>query len=157
MRRQRVSRIDCALAFLVLVLGGLLVVAPLQKQEAGAVKLDREIALEKRAAERTVELLQQLDSLTSMRSIIERRSIGATFTRLVAEITQLIPDDAYLLELSVSHKEITIIGYAQAASGVISLLGESALFGEAKFLSPITRDQQSGREHFHIAVPLRGA
>jgi general secretion pathway protein L len=158
MRRPRLSWLDCGLALLALVVAGSLVLGPLQKREATAARLEREIVVEKERAERSAELRHQLDLLTStMGAVIDRQRRGPMFTLLVAELTRLMPDDTYVVELRIGEGRILMSGYAESASDLIGLLEGTLLFGEVKFISPITRDQQSGREGFQIAIALKGA
>jgi general secretion pathway protein L len=131
MRYPRVGYLDCGLALLALLFAGLLVLGPLHKREAAALRLEREIVVEKAGAERSATLRQQLDLLTStMGPVIDRRRRGPMCTLLLAELTRLMPDD------------------------LIGLLDGTPLFGEVKFLSPVTRDQETGREFFQIAIAL---
>jgi general secretion pathway protein L len=155
MRYPRVGYLDCGLALLALLFAGLLVLGPLHKREAAALRLEREIVVEKAGAERSATLRQQLDLLTStMGPVIDRRRRGPMCTLLLAELTRLMPDDTYAVELRIAEDQIIILGYAQAASNLIGLLDGTPLFGEVKFLSPVTRDQETGREFFQIAIAL---
>jgi general secretion pathway protein L len=155
MRYPRVGYLDCGLALLALLFAGLLVLGPLHKREAAALRLEHEIVVEKAGAERSAALRQQLDLLTStMGPVIGRRQRGPMCTLLLAELTRLMPDDTYAVELRIGEGHIMMLGYAQAASNLIGLLDATPLFGEVKFLSPVTRDQQTGREFFQIAIAL---
>jgi general secretion pathway protein L len=157
MQRLRVSWLDCGLALLALVFAGLLILSPLQKRETIAARLEREIVVEKERAERNAELRHQLGLLTStMGAVIDRQKRGPMFTLIVAELTRLMPDDTYAVELRIEERKLLVLGYSESASNVIGLLEQTLLFGEVELISPITRDQQSGRESFQIAIALKG-
>jgi general secretion pathway protein L len=150
-------RLDRALAAVLFVLVAFLLFIPLQNRMMTARELENEVTLEKRAAETSFRLRQELDHLTStMGVVIDRQKRGPRVTRLISEVTQLMPDDVYVSELSLKEEAIIIIGYAQSASNVIGLLETALSFGAVTVFSPITRDPQSGRERFHISVALKG-
>jgi general secretion pathway protein L len=156
MRSPRISRLDWALAVLALVLAGLVLVAPLQKQHAKLADLQRQVIVERSEAEKSLELRRQLEALTStVRFIIDRKKSTLTITGLLAELTRRIPDDAYVAHLHINNKEVRMRGYAQSVSDMIGALEGSPLFWKAEFLSPITRDSHNGREQFQISLGLR--
>ena len=154
--RPRIRRLDCALAVLALAFAGLVVVAPLQKLRAAATALERQITLESGGAEKSLALRQQLDDLMSKMQLIDNHTKSApAITRLIATLTRLIPDDAYLVELYIGGSELRVRGYGRSATDVIRSLESSPALLGAKFLSPITRDPHNGREHFQISIGLR--
>lgn len=156
MMDTRVSRVDWALAILALVFVGLLTIIPLQQQHGRVSDLEHEVVVEESRAEKALKLRQELDVVTSeLQYLTERRSRTLMNTRVLAELTRLIPDEAYLVELHISDPEIRIRGSAESIPDVIAVLDGSALLFKPAFLSPITRDPQTGLEHFHISVGLR--
>jgi general secretion pathway protein L len=49
---------------------------------------------------------------------------------------------------------LQIQGESPAASGLIAVLEDSALFSNAKFVSPVTQDTTTGLERFQITVDV---
>ena len=72
------------------------------------------------------------------------------------ELTGIIPDSAWVRELSVDQATIRIDGYGDNASELISLIDASPHFTEVAFLSAITRGR-NGKEKFRIGCRLRDA
>lgn len=153
---SRVSWLDVALALLALVSTAAAVVLPLNKQYVTATDFDRKAATEKHEAEESLALRQQLDNLTStMNFIYDHKKTTTMMTRILAELTHLISDESYVVQLHVNDGQVRIHGHAQSASDLIRSLERSPVFWKAEFLSPITTDPQSGTEHFQIAVRIR--
>jgi general secretion pathway protein L len=68
------------------------------------------------------------------------------------EITQKLPDDAYLTTFRLRGAQIQLDGFARAASELIPKLEESSLFKNVKFGSPTTKAQ--GRDRFSISMDV---
>jgi general secretion pathway protein L len=73
---------------------------------------------------------------------------------VLAELTRLVPDQAYLAQLLLQDGEVQLHGSAATASDLIGLLDHSALFRAPQFRSPVTRDGRDGAERFHLSVEL---
>ena len=72
---------------------------------------------------------------------------------LLKALTEALPDTAWLLALSISDKKAEIRGYADQSTQLISLLEESPLFANVRFLSTITKGRD-GNEVFKIGFEL---
>ncbi|MGI9435180.1 MAG: PilN domain-containing protein, partial [Geminicoccaceae bacterium] len=77
-------------------------------------------------------------------------------TDVLAELTRLIPDHSYVVQLRVKDSKIEISGLAQKASDLIAILDRSTILTSPQFRSPVTRDTRSGKERFQISVDLIG-
>jgi general secretion pathway protein L len=73
---------------------------------------------------------------------------------LLKELTERIPETAWTQRFSLSGDTIEIEGYAEAASDLLPLLEASPRFGNAGFLSPITKGRD-GKERFRIGLKVR--
>jgi Tfp pilus assembly protein PilN len=69
------------------------------------------------------------------------------------EVTERIPESAWLQDLNYDDKGVQIYGYADSASELISLLEASPLFSDVVFLATITRGQD-GKERFRIGFKI---
>jgi Tfp pilus assembly protein PilN len=67
---------------------------------------------------------------------------------VLRELTELLPNDAWLTLLSIEPKGVELTGQANAASALIPLLENSPRFERAEFASPVTRGRD--REQFRI-------
>ncbi len=68
------------------------------------------------------------------------------------EITEKLPDDAYLTTFRLRGAQIQLDGFARAASELIPKLEESPRFKNVKFGSPTTKAQ--GRDRFSISMDV---
>jgi general secretion pathway protein L len=153
---SRVSRLDLALAALLPISAAAALGIDLHKQHATAADFDHKVAAARQEAERSLNLLENIADLTSsMKLIIDYKKVNIRLTRVLAELTHCIPDEAYVAQLDINDRDVRIKGYAQSASNLIGSLEQSPLFEKAEFLSPITIDPHNGRERFQIAVRIQ--
>jgi Tfp pilus assembly protein PilN len=115
--------------------------------DAELSRLRSEIANIDRIRSDSEALRERLDYLSAT------RSGHASALEILRELTQTIPETAWVRELTVSEKEVQLSGYADAASGLIPLLEDSPLFKDVVFLSTITKDKD-GKEYFRIGLKL---
>jgi general secretion pathway protein L len=151
----RTSRLNRALALLALALAAAAVVIPLQQQRSTADDLERQVAAARAEAEQSLALRDQLDALVATaRFVVDRKTGTPMSTRILAELTRLIPDQAYVNHLYMRDGEVQLQGFAQTASDLIGVLDQSSLFRAPQFRSPVTRDARTDLERFHIAVQI---
>lgn len=72
---------------------------------------------------------------------------------VLRELTRIIPETAWVQELSYRDKEIQLDGYAETATELIPLLEASPMFRDVVFLSSITRSRD-GKERFRIGLEI---
>lgn len=153
---SRMGRLDLALAVLALASAAAAIVLPLHKQYVTAAELDHKAVSARDEAEKGLALRQHLDNLTStMNFIFGHKKATVMITRVLAELTYVIPDEAYVVQLHVNDGKVRIHGYAQSVSDLIRSLERSPLFWKAEFVSPITPDPHNGGERFQIVVGVR--
>lgn len=81
---------------------------------------------------------------------------------ILKELTQLLPETAWIWNLKYNGKEIEISGFADSASDLISLLDKSPLFEKVEFLAPVTKERQmrpeglQEKERFKIKARIEG-
>jgi general secretion pathway protein L len=152
------SRLNRALAVLALLLAVAAVAIPLRHQRSTADELERHVAAARAAAEQSLTLREQLDELRAgVRFLIDRKTQTPLVTEMLAELTRLIPDQAYVVQLTLRGSELQLHGFANTASELIGLLDQSALFHAPQFRSPVTQDPRQEAERFHISVELTGS
>lgn len=89
------------------------------------------------------KLQKRKDSLMREVSELERiRSDEISKIEILKELTQLLPETAWIWNLKYNGKEIEISGFADSASDLISLLDKSPLFEKVEFLAPVTKERQ---------------
>ncbi|GBC60193.1 hypothetical protein DENIS_1144 [Desulfonema ishimotonii] len=70
---------------------------------------------------------------------------------ILRELTQLMPENTWIQDFSLSEKGGRINGFAESASELIPLLEGSPLFRDVVFLAAITRNKD-GKERFSIGL-----
>jgi general secretion pathway protein L len=75
-------------------------------------------------------------------------------SQILAEVTRVVPDQAYLLRLDWQDGSLQLEGLAEGAASLIGLLDGSPMFGAPQFRSPVTPDRRSALERFHVSVEL---
>jgi Tfp pilus assembly protein PilN len=107
--------------------------------------------------------VKQIDRIKSERSRLEERigylsrlfGSGVSPLFILNELSERIPDSAWVSGLTLSEKGVEIEGEAGSASELIPLLEASALFYDVTFLSTITKSRE-GKERFRIGLKVRG-
>jgi general secretion pathway protein L len=148
-------RVVRALILLAVILAIVAVAIPLQRQRSTLAALNDQMAQTRAAAEQSHALREQLDRLTRTGYfLLAEKNRRAMATEVVAELTRLVPDQAYLAQMILQDGEVQLHGSATTASDLISLLDQSPLFRAPQFRSPVTRDGGDGTERFHLSVEL---
>jgi general secretion pathway protein L len=94
-------------------------------------------------------LQERIDSLNTLR---QDRMPALEFLK---ELTEILPDTAWLRGLSVADKQVLIEGYADTSTTLIQQLEASPRFSDAKFISSITK-ARDGKEVFKIGFEING-
>ena len=131
------------------LLGLALAFAHVNKTERYLARLTEEIrrlepeakAVDAQAAERT----QTRRVLAGLESV-QRGSLPAL--PVLRELTEVLPDTAWLQALTLDREGVELTGQADAASQLIPLLEASRLLERVEFTSPVTKLQ--GKEQFRI-------
>jgi general secretion pathway protein L len=148
-------RLIRALVLLALILATVAVTIPLLWQRATLAALTEQVAATRIEAEQSHALREQLDQLTQMgRFLLAEKGRRPMATEALADLTRLMPDQAYLAQLTLQGGEVQLHGWAMTASDLISLLDQSPLFRAPQFRSPVTQDGSDGAERFHLSVEL---
>jgi Tfp pilus assembly protein PilN len=73
---------------------------------------------------------------------------------ILKELSERIPESAWVKELNFSEHGLQLNGFAESASELISLLEASPLFKDVVFLSTITKSKD-GKERFRIGLKIK--
>lgn len=111
------------------------------------------------------EIARQLQPLIGERGKIlertnfltEKRSAKAPVIKILAELTNILPDDTYLERLTIRGKEIQINGESDNATSIIQRLEKSGYFRNTEPRSPVTKNTATNKERFFISATLAGA
>ena len=153
--RRALRRPAVVLAALATGLATVAVALPLQRAHTTAQALASQLEDAKALAADGVRLQKEIERLRADgQFLINRKRQSATVSEVLNEITRLLPDDTWLMELQVNGADIRIDGESPAASALIGLMEQTPLFRDAAFGSPVMQDAASGREHFQIGARI---
>jgi len=111
-------------------------------------------AIEKEA--KSIKKLQaEVDTLVNeTQQLIDKKSEKPPVVAVLDTLSKLIKDDTWLAYAQYANGQLQMQGESPAASSLISVLEASDIFVNAKFVSPVTRDNNSKMERFQITVDI---
>ncbi len=120
------------------------------------------IQLEQQTAEARVRL-SKLEAVKSdnaaavqeAQSVLQLSAARTPVVRVLDELTQLLPDSAFLTEFSADGDTVGISGFAKRAAGLVPLLERSQMFAGATLSAPVTFDSGLDQERFSYSLRLR--
>jgi general secretion pathway protein L len=103
--------------------------------------------------------------VTAVRSRIEAATAGADVLaaaqrdigdplETLASLTDLLPDDTFLTDLSLTGRKLTINGQSASAAKLIGLLSTEPSLGNPSFVAPVTRLETSHTDLFSIRADV---
>jgi general secretion pathway protein L len=141
-------------AILALVAGQL----PLHFKQRTLAAYEAQLAESRAAALEAEELKKGLAARVEHgRFLIDRRLSTPSATVLLAELTERLPDDTWLIQLRWQGDKLAIAGFSPAAAALIAGLEQSSLLSEVRFGSPVTADPRVGFERFNISAEVASA
>jgi general secretion pathway protein L len=150
---RHASKLTFSLAAMAIVLAFVAIALPIRAMQQRADTLESEFASAKKTATTVGSLQKEIDTLREDEVFLrERKRKTPAASRLLFEMTHVLPDDTWLNEFQISGSEVQIIGFTASASALIGLLERSRIFRNTTFRSPVTRDIKTERERFHIAA-----
>jgi len=116
------------------------------QQAVNAVREDARLA---------ANLRDQIDArLDKFQFLLNKKQQNPSTLKILSELTQRLPDSAWLSFFSQQDQTLRLQGEALSAAGLVSLLETSPLFEQVAFRAAITRNQKTGFERFHIVATL---
>ena len=138
-----------ALALLALAVGAAIPTVTFVKGRQALAALDARIARLAPKVERAERLAAEVErarrELATLRSFEEQ---GLHPLPVLRELTDTLPGDAWLTNLSVDRSGLELAGFANAASQLIPLLEASPALERVEFTSPVTKGRD--REQFRL-------
>lgn len=130
----------------------------------GGSKIMRQKLVLNNLETQTERLVADIENIDSIRADIEDLEVRVEYLdrlwrgnvpliEVLNEITERIPETAWIQDLNYDERGVQIYGFADSASELISLLEASPVFTDVVFLSTITRGQD-GKERFRIGFKI---
>ncbi len=118
----------------------------LQASEARLTRARAEAAESSRLQERLDELLEQSGF------VLQQKHTLTNVTELIDEVTRLLPDDTWLLQLDLKGDALELTGFAAKPSALIEVIEGSPLLTNAHFTSPVTPDPKLDVDRFKLSA-----
>jgi general secretion pathway protein L len=126
-----------------------------QDSEAAVAALRQEMARLRKTVEQVEATRVEIDRLqTASAFLSDRRRNSLTATHMLADLTRMLPDDTWLLQLSMTDDKLQVAGYSAAAAGLIEKVMHSPAFRTPQFRSAVTQDAAIGRERFELVMTI---
>lgn len=155
-RRRKPVGLNLALASLALLLGGLLVYLPMAHDRRTAALLSTHVEQLRNEARVAARLRDQIEAeQRNMRSVIDRKQETLPFTRILNNLTRLIPDTAWVSRLDYKDGTIRVVIHAPESGSIIRLIEGSDWFSDAKMVTAVRRQANTGRERFTLSFSSR--
>jgi general secretion pathway protein L len=146
-----------AAAFVALIL-------PVWQKRAYAITLSQATSEARKEAAVSEALRAELERLVSEYNfVLERKYVFPSNVEVLQEVTKLLPDDTWLLQMEVKNvprakepqRELLLRGESANAGRLISAVEESKVFMQAAPRSPTTKIQPGPGEIFDLAAQVR--
>ncbi len=112
--------------------------------------LQPEVTVVSKTREEIDKILEKSGKLEAITNINSRR------IDLLAELTKILPDDAWIKQLSMKENYFQIEGSGLSGTTVLTLLEKSPIFSQVKFTSSVTKGRD-GKEKFKIKVNIKNS
>jgi general secretion pathway protein L len=86
--------------------------------------------------------------------VAEQRNHSGDAVAVLAALTEILPDDTVLTELTLNQRKLGLRGRSAAASRLIGLLATDPTIRNAAFTAPVTRGDGSLREQFALQADV---
>jgi general secretion pathway protein L len=154
-RRSFSGRLSLVLAISVCGLLGVAVYLPLLQQQDLLAASETRLRQARAEAEVAQSLQERVEATVERSRFVEaRRSDRPTVSALLDEVSTLLPDDTWVLQLGWRDERLVLSGYSVKPSALIGLLEESEMLAEVRFSSPVTRDAKVDRERFNLTATV---
>jgi general secretion pathway protein L len=149
-RLTRAQTFTVGLAAATAVLGIIALLAPGWREQRHLSRINAEIDRidpEVKSVDRVLRDLERKRKLIATVDGVE--AAGIRPLPVLRELTEILPNDAWLTTVSLDNKGVELTGAASAASALIPLLENSPRLERVEFSSPVTRGRDN-REQFRI-------
>ncbi|MBL8355277.1 MAG: PilN domain-containing protein [Delftia acidovorans] len=95
-----------------------------------------------------------VDESQSVADLLTRQQQQVDHLRVLALLTELLPDDTAVQRIKFAGNKLTIVGLSDNASDVVSALSKQAGFSEVRLPSAVTRPTRSNKESFTLEAVI---
>jgi Tfp pilus assembly protein PilN len=156
-RLTRPQTFTVSMAAATALLAILALLAPGWREQRRLNRIDAEIARLDPDVKNVDRVLRDLERKRKLLATLDGvESAGVRPLPVLRELTEILPNDAWLTTVSLDAKGVELTGAASAASTLIPLLENSPRLERVEFSSPVTRGRDN-REQFRIRAAWEAA
>ncbi|MBS0642572.1 MAG: PilN domain-containing protein [Proteobacteria bacterium] len=122
--------------------------------DGARAELQQQVARAGKTAATVRDLMQQIDSGESAIALLQRRQRSSDYLRLLDELTNLVPRNTWISQLSVRGSNVEIIGFSPRVADLVAKLEENPTTTNPRFRAPITRSADGTTERFDISFDM---
>ncbi|HEY1707119.1 MAG TPA: PilN domain-containing protein [Rhizomicrobium sp.] len=102
----------------------------------------------------SAQLQRRIADARQQAIFLVRQKQNVMITRLLAEVTRILPKGSWLTELQYRDGEVRVVGLSNSAASLIAAFDASPLFSDAQFRAPLVQSQD-GADQFDLSFKLR--
>lgn len=122
-------------------------------RESQIQKLDEDISVARKKAAVATRLKRELThAVNAANDLTNRKRSHPLLVEAIYELTETLPDDAWVQRLEYRNEKFQIQGYAVSANELIKKLDEMDTLKQPEVVGAITEDQNSKKELFNIKL-----
>lgn len=149
------SRLRLAFLALAIALTAAWLALPIWQKRGVAIALLDPVAKARLAAQETDARRNQLAKLAEDHDLLPNMKWSSpSVTSMIEELTKLLPDDTFVMQLDFDGKNVQIIGETASSTGLVETIERSSFFKDVAFKSPLTKIQGSSFDRFHLSANL---
>ncbi|HUS55148.1 MAG TPA: PilN domain-containing protein [Thermohalobaculum sp.] len=153
-----IPRLVVVMTVVTLALGGVTLGLWHQGKQQTLERFDARVAELRATTGETGKLEEKVARLLAVSGyLVEKKTNRPQMVEILDEVTRQLPDGHWLISFSARKGTVQLSGYSDDPSGVLRLLENSALFSEARFISPVTKDPRIGKDLFNMVVTVTQA
>lgn len=153
--RRRRDKPAYALAAAAILLACVALYLPIQTTRRTDMAIDEAAAAARKGTASAAALQKEIDALRKDEGfLVDRKRDRPTVSTLLLELTEILPDDTWVIEFELDGTEIQLQGFAASAASLVKQLEQSREFRDTTFQSPVVQDVRTGRERFHISAQI---
>jgi general secretion pathway protein L len=127
-----------------------MVAVPYIRQSLALAAVEQRISSLRSGMDRVTELHRQIASASEgAGQIASARQRGTVALRVLADVTDLLPDDTWLTSLSLRRARVVIEGHSAAATRLIAAMAADPQLNNPSFAAPVVRSED-GTDLFTI-------
>jgi len=141
---------------LTMILFATMLFYPLYKLDEGLEKLKHHAGLVEKAATQIDNAKKGVDHLyLATEKVISRKKEHPSMIDVINTATEILSDDTWVSQLRYVNKKLELTGQSKSASSLIASFEDTELFYRTKFISPVTKDNRTGKERFKISTEVK--